>query len=124
MVSLQAAIAAIALSGVGQTAMLDFYADWCAPCRHMDQTTFHDRSIIEAAAKDFIMIRVDFSQRGDRARERVARSYDILGIPSVVFLKRGGEERIDLRVMDLMAPEEFMERMTRLRNGDGPADTK
>ena len=29
MVSLQAAFAAMALSGVGQTAMLDFYADSC-----------------------------------------------------------------------------------------------
>ena len=31
MVTLQAAIAAIAISGFGQTVMLDFYADWCAP---------------------------------------------------------------------------------------------
>ena len=33
MVSLSAAIAAIALSGVGQTVMLDFYGDYCPPCK-------------------------------------------------------------------------------------------
>ena len=38
MVTLQAAIAVIALSGIGQTALLDFYSDSCMPCRAMDPT--------------------------------------------------------------------------------------
>ena len=38
MVTLQAAIAALALSGIGQTVLLDFYSDSCVPCRQMSPT--------------------------------------------------------------------------------------
>ncbi|MGO9019241.1 MAG: protein-disulfide reductase DsbD family protein [Syntrophobacteraceae bacterium] len=108
----------------GKPVIIDFYADWCAPCRHMDRTTFHDPAIVRFAAKDFVTIRVDLSQRGDRAKEMVARSYNVLGIPSVIFLKPGGDERAGLRIMDVAPPDEFLERMKQLRNGDSSPDTQ
>ncbi|SPJ13847.1 Cytochrome c biogenesis protein transmembrane region [Syntrophobacter sp. SbD2] len=108
----------------GKPVILDFYADWCPGCRHMDRITFHERSIIKAAAKDFVMIKVDFSQRGDRAKESLAHSYNIPGIPCAIFLKPGGEERVELRVSGIMPPGELLARMNRLKNGDGSADTQ
>lgn len=108
----------------GRPVIVDFYADWCPACRHMDRSTFHERSIIEAAAKDFIMIRVDLTQSGDSAKERLARDYGIRGIPAVIFLKPGGEERTDLRVMDAMGAHKFLARMNSLKNGSDSADTQ
>ena len=56
MVSLQAALVAMTLSGTGQTVMLDFYADWCGHCRAMGPT------IDALVAKGYPVRRVDFDQ--------------------------------------------------------------
>jgi thiol:disulfide interchange protein DsbD len=108
----------------GKPVIIDFYAGWCEACRHLDRLTFHDRSIIEDAAKDFIMIRVDLTQSGDPAKERLARHYDVRGIPAVIFLKPGGDERVDLRVMDILPPDQFLTRMNELKNSNASAGSQ
>jgi thiol:disulfide interchange protein DsbD len=106
----------------GKPIIIDFYAEWCSPCRHLDKVTFQDRSIIDATAKDFVMIRVDLTHSGDRAKEKLLGLYKIQGVPTVVFLKPGGDERTDLRVMTPVAPHEFLKRMNELKTPVGPKD--
>jgi thiol-disulfide isomerase/thioredoxin len=61
MVSLQAALAALALSGVGQTVLLDFYSDTCGPCQAMNPTV---QSLIDAG---YPVQRVNVAQNGELA---------------------------------------------------------
>jgi thiol:disulfide interchange protein DsbD len=99
----------------GKPVIIDFYADWCSSCRRLDRLTFHDHSVIEAAAKDFIAIRVDLTHT-DSAKQGVLRHYDVRGVPTIVFLKPGGDERTDLRVMEIVPPDEFLKRMNELKD--------
>jgi thiol-disulfide isomerase/thioredoxin len=80
MVSLQAALVAMALSGCGQTTLLDFYADWCGPCRSMDPT------VKQLAALGYPVRQVNI----DRERE-LANRFHITSIPCFVMVVDGRE---------------------------------
>ncbi len=102
----------------GKPIILDFSAEWCVPCQHMEKATFRNSTVVETAEKYFVTIRVDLTQSGDRVKERVSRRYNIRGVPTVVFLKPGGEERTDLRIQEFMDKDRFLSRMAAARKTD------
>ncbi|UCB50028.1 MAG: thioredoxin family protein [Deltaproteobacteria bacterium] len=99
----------------GKPAIIDFYADWCAPCRELDEVTFHDPQIVHQAKRDFVMIKVDLTRKGNPVHEALLRQYGIKGVPTVVFLDRQGDERRDLRLVDFLPADQFLIRMVELR---------
>jgi thiol:disulfide interchange protein DsbD len=91
--------------------IIDFYADWCAPCGELDEITFHDSEIVKQGKGDFVMIKVDLTRKGNPAHEKLLRQYKVKGVPTVIFLDREGKERRDLRLVDFLPPDQFLVRM-------------
>ena len=89
----------------------DFSAAWCAPCRELDEVTFHDGEVVKQATRDFVMIKVDLTRRGTPATGRLLEKFEVKGVPTVVFLDQQGQERRDLRLVDFLPPEQFLIRM-------------
>jgi thiol:disulfide interchange protein DsbD len=95
--------------------IIDFYADWCAPCRELDEVTFHQSDVVKQAKRDFVMVKVDLTRKGNSVHERLLREYDVKGVPTVVFLDQDGRERRNLRLVDFLPADQFLIRMAALK---------
>jgi len=95
--------------------IIDFSAAWCAPCRELDEVTFHHPEIVRQSKSEFVMIKVDLTQKGNPIHEKLLKQYKVKGVPTVVFLDSSGNERRDLRLVDFLPPEPFLVRMADLK---------
>ncbi len=106
MQSLHSIVACLAMSGLGQTELLDFTAPWCGPCRQMAPV------VDELAAQGHPVRKVDFDQNRD-----LAKQYGVTAIPCFVMLVDGKE--VDRAVGGV--PRERLEQMLRLGAGQTAA---
>ncbi len=94
----------------GKPIIIDFTADWCVPCRIMEQRTFTPPPVI-AKARKFLTLQVDLTHSTRPETRSLMERYHIKGVPTVIFLDRAGKEIVSLRFYEVIEPEEFLKKM-------------
>ena len=86
--------------------IIDFYADWCIPCKELDAYTFSDPKVIEGS-KNFYTFKADMTKSLSDEVEALRNKYNILGVPTVLILDNKGNEV--KRITGFVNADEFYE---------------
>ena len=69
--------------------LLRFTAEWCVPCRVMDQNVFPNQDVKAALAAHVVPLKLDIDQESNA---EIARRYGIRGIPTLLLVDSQGNE--------------------------------
>lgn len=94
----------------GKPVVIDFYADWCLPCKELEANTFSDPRIAQAF-EGIVALKVDLTRDNDPEVQEVKKRFKIVGVPTIVFLDSSGREQESLRLVQFEPPNAFLKRL-------------
>jgi protein disulfide-isomerase len=66
--------------------LVHFYADWCGPCRSLEQTVFSDPSVGRSVAAHYVPVKINVDQSPE-----LAKRYGVSSIPTDVIVDCQGQ---------------------------------
>ncbi|MCX6174209.1 MAG: protein-disulfide reductase DsbD [Ignavibacteriales bacterium] len=84
--------------------VIDFYADWCIPCKELDAVTFSDSKVIKELER-FSKYKVDMTKTTDE-NDSLRKKFKVVGMPTVLIIDAKGSEV--KRLSGFVNAEEFL----------------
>lgn len=93
--------------------LIDFYTDWCPPCKKLSKITFRDKKVINYLQKEnFILVKINPEK--DREAEK---RFKVFSYPTLLLFNKKGFE--SARILGYRSPKEFVKTVSDLRKGIG-----
>ena len=94
--------------------MVDFYTDWCIPCKQIDSETFTNEEVINKIEKNFIPIKINAESKYGLP---LFEKYKGTGYPMILFLDKNKNE-LD-RLYGFYGPDSFIKKLNNVLSGQG-----
>lgn len=100
----------------GKPVLLDLYADWCVACKEFEHKTFSDPAVRERFGQ-MVLLQADVTANDD-ADVELLNGLNVLGLPTLIFFDRAGNEVSGQRVTGFMGPEAFADHLDRVNDAN------
>jgi thiol:disulfide interchange protein DsbD len=90
-----------------QKMIIDFYADWCIPCKELDASNFFSDQRVINLSKVFVTYKVDMTKTMSDETEKIREMFKIRGMPTVLIINSKGEE-VE-RITGFVNADEFLD---------------
>ena len=91
----------------GKLVMVDFYANWCAPCKWMEESTFADPEVVSIINNHFIPVKIDIDQIDGYSMKQ---QYSVRYLPTIIIFDENG--RVLSRVEETLSASKMSEFLT------------
>jgi thiol:disulfide interchange protein DsbD len=90
----------------GKKIMVDFYADWCASCKELEEVTFADASV-KAKMNEFILVKADITANS-KENKALSQKYGVFGPPVIIFFDESSKVKKSKTLVGFVEPEKFL----------------
>jgi thiol:disulfide interchange protein DsbD len=95
-----------------QPVLMDFYADWCLPCKEMELKTFESDEVEKELGR-FTLVKVNTTDEDDPAVAEAKKRYGAATLPTVVLLDSEGKVR--RKIDHFVEPNELLPLLRELK---------
>jgi len=96
----------------GDKIIIDFYADWCIPCKELDRFTFSDERVIELT-RVYSAFKADLTKSNQPDVEKLRKEFNIVGVPTVILIGSDGKEVT--RITGFLPPDQFIKELEKVK---------
>lgn len=101
------------LAAKGKPVIIDFYADWCIPCKELDAKTFPNAAVANELGR-FVRVKADLTNADDPLVQKLTKDYGIVGVPTIVLIDSTGKELAEKRLTGFEEAKAFTARLQQI----------